>query len=667
MQRVSSLTHRRWAALRALCLGALMVSGSFTATANAAESNTAKSTANSEQSADSRPSADMAPGTQTTSAQATSTAPTSNVQTPLDVPTVHGLAIYGEPAHKPGFTHFPYVNPEAPVGGRMTRAAIGSFDSTNPFILKGNSVAGLNYFGGLIYDTLMIPSADEPFTEYGLLASGVRLAKDRSAIEFDIDHRARFHDGVAVTAEDVVFTYRLLKDEGLPFFKSYYHDVTGVSVIDADTVRFEMAPDAARELPLIIGQLPVLPEHYWKSRDFTRATLELPLGSGPYRMASLDAGRQVRYERVDDYWGKDLPVNKGRHNIQTLVYDYYRDQTVSLEAFKAGSIDLHVESSAKNWATAYDTPALHEGRLKKLEVPDSNPAGMQGFVLNERRERFQDPKVREALALVFDFDWINRNLFYGAYQQTHSYFENSDMAADGMPTGKELALLEPFKDELPSAVFDKPLPIDEPQELRPRLRKALGLLREAGYEVVKGQLVSRSSGKPLTLEVLNYDTQFERIIQPWIRNLARIGIKARIRTVDVNQYINRRRSFDFDVVVGSYPQSNSPGSEQREYWTSDYADVAGSRNLIGLKSPVVDALTDALIQAQTREDLLSATRALDRVLRWGFHVVPQWHLAATRIALWNKFGYPQPFPEYQLSLDSWWVEPDKDASLEPGE
>lgn len=667
MQRVSSLTHRRWAALRALCLGALMVSGSFTATANAAESNaaesnTAKSTANSEQPADSRPSADMALGTQTTS-----TAPTSNVQTPLDVPTVHGLAIYGEPAHKPGFTHFPYVNPDAPVGGRMTRAAIGSFDSTNPFILKGNSVAGLNYFGGLIYDTLMIPSADEPFTEYGLLASGVRLAKDRSAIEFDIDPRARFHDGVAVTAEDVVFTYRLLKDEGLPFFKSYYHDVTGVSVIDADTVRFEMAPDAARELPLIIGQLPVLPEHYWKSRDFTRATLELPLGSGPYRMASLDAGRQVRYERVDDYWGKDLPVNKGRHNIQTLVYDYYRDQTVSLEAFKAGSIDLHVESSAKNWATAYDTPALHEGRLKKLEVPDSNPAGMQGFVLNERRERFQDPKVREALALVFDFDWINRNLFYGAYQQTHSYFENSDMAADGMPTGKELALLEPFKDELPSAVFDKPLPIDEPQELRPRLRKALGLLREAGYEVVKGQLVSRSSGKPLTLEVLNYDTQFERIIQPWIRNLARIGIKARIRTVDVNQYINRRRSFDFDVVVGSYPQSNSPGSEQREYWTSDYADVAGSRNLIGLKSPVVDALTDALIQAQTREDLLSATRALDRVLRWGFHVVPQWHLAATRIALWNKFGYPQPFPEYQLSLDSWWVEPDKDASLEPGE
>ena len=666
MQRVSSLTHRRWAALRALCLGALMVSGSFTATANAAEPN-----ANSEQSADSRPSADMASATQATSAQATSvqatSTPTSNVQTPLDVPTVHGLAIYGEPAHKPGFTHFPYVNPEAPVGGRMTRAAIGSFDSINPFILKGNSVAGLNYFGGLIYDTLMIPSADEPFTEYGLLASGVRLAEDRSAIEFDIDPRARFHDGVAVTAEDVVFTYRLLKDEGLPFFKSYYHDVTGVSVIDADTVRFEMAPGAARELPLIIGQLPVLPEHYWKSRDFTRATLELPLGSGPYRMASLDAGRQVRYERVDDYWGKDLPVNKGRHNIQTLVYDYYRDQTVSLEAFKAGSIDLHVESSAKNWATAYDTPALHEGRLKKLEVPDSNPAGMQGFVLNERRERFQDPRVREALALVFDFDWINRNLFYGAYQQTHSYFENSDMAADGMPTGKELALLEPFKDELPSAVFDKPLPIDEPQELRPRLRKALGLLREAGYEVVKGQLVSRISGKPLTLEVLNYDTQFERIIQPWIRNLARIGIKARIRTVDVNQYINRRRSFDFDVVVGSYPQSNSPGSEQREYWTSDYADVAGSRNLIGLKSPVVDALTDALIQAQTREDLLSATRALDRVLRWGFHVVPQWHLAATRIALWNKFGYPQPFPEYQLSLDSWWIEPDKDASLEPGE
>ena len=321
MQRVSSLTHRRWAALRALCLGALMVSGSFTATANVAELNAAGPNADSEQSADSRPSAYVASATQATSAQVTSTIPTSNVQTSLDVPTVHGLAIYGEPAHKPGFTHFPYVNPEAPVGGRMTRAAIGSFDSTNPFILKGNSVAGLNYFGGLIYDTLMIPSADEPFTEYGLLASGIRLAEDRSAIEFDIDPRARFHDGVPVTAEDVVFTYRLLKDEGLPFFKSYYHDVTGVSVIDADTVRFEMAPGAARELPLIIGQLPVLPEHYWKSRDFTRATLELPLGSGPYRMASLDAGRQVRYERVDDYWGKDLPVNMQQttHLSQRLV------------------------------------------------------------------------------------------------------------------------------------------------------------------------------------------------------------------------------------------------------------------------------------------------------------------------------------------------------------
>jgi microcin C transport system substrate-binding protein len=405
---------------------------------------------------------------------------------PLDVPTVHGLAIYGEPAHPAGFTHFPYVNPDAPIGGRMTRAAIGSFDSTNPFILKGNSVAGLNYFGGLIYDTLLTQSADEPFTEYGLLASGIRLAEDRSAIEFDIDPRARFHDGEPVTAEDVVFTYRLLMKDGLPFFKSYYHDVTRVSLIDTDTVRFDMAPDAARELPLIIGQLPVLPEHYWKTRDFTRATLELPLGSGPYRMASLDAGRQVRYERVADYWGKDLPVNKGRHNIQTLVYDYYRDQSVSLEAFKAGSIDLHVESSAKNWATAYDTPALRDGRLKKLEVPDSNPAGMQGFVLNERRARFQDPRVREALALVFDFDWVNRNLFYGAYQQTHSYFENSDMAANGLPEGRELALLEPFKDQLPAAVFRDPLPIDEPTELRPRLRKALNLLRDAGYRVADG-------------------------------------------------------------------------------------------------------------------------------------------------------------------------------------
>ena len=577
-----------------------------------------------------------------------------------DVATVGGISLYDSPALPDDFTHLPYTNPDAPKGGELRQAAQGSFDSTNGFIIQGNPADGLSH----VYDTLMEASADEPFTMYGLLAGGIRLDPDRHWMEIDLRRSARFHDGHPVTAEDVVFSFRLLRDQGQPFYRAYYAGVDQVEALDDDTVRFEFSDNESRELPLILGQLPVLPKHYWQSRDFTSPTLDKPLGSGPYEVASILPGRRIVYRRVDDYWGRNLPINRGRHNIDRLVYDYYRDQTVALEAFKAGNLDLRRESSAKNWATAYDTPALEAGFIKRMTVPDAQPAGMQAFVMNLRRAPFQDRRVREALTLATDFDWLNTHLFYGAYQETDSYFESSEMEAQGLPSDAELALLAPYRDILPDKVFEEPLPMSRPDTLRARLKKALSLLREAGYEVRDGVLVDTDTGRPMRLQFLLYDTQFERVTLPLIQNLERLGIQASVRVVDVNQYLTRRRNFDFDLMIGSFPQSANPGNEQREYWTSEYADAPRSRNLIGLRNPAVDALVDRLIGADSRQALDTTARALDRVLRWGFYVIPQWHLDGTRIAMWDKFGYPQPFPEYTFDLSSWWVYPQRAARVE---
>ncbi|WP_112056350.1 extracellular solute-binding protein [Onishia taeanensis] len=576
------------------------------------------------------------------------------------VATVHGLALYGEPALPADFSHFSYVNPEAPKGGSLLRAAIGgSFDSTNPFIVRGTPAAGLNQ----IYDTLLESNPNETFSSYGLLAEGIRLDPQRRWIEFDLRPEARFHDGEPVEASDVVFSFETLTEKGQPFYAGYYEDVTKVRALDGDTVRFEFAPNNSRELPLIIGQLPILPEHYWADRDFTATTLDPLLGSGPYRISEVQPGRRIVYERVEDYWGKDLSVNQGRHNIDELVYDYYRDQTVALEAFKAGNLDMRIESSARQWATAYDFPAAENGLVKQLNIHDGQPSGMQAYVMNLRRETFKDPRVREAINLAFDFSWLNDNLFYGAYERTESFFENSPMAASGLPSEDELALLEPLRDQLPASVFETPLPLEEPEKLRPRLAKALELLNEAGYVVREGVMTQVETGEPLSLEVLLYDTQFERVVQPLLRNLARLGVQGDIRIVDVNQYLNRLRNFDYDMIVGSFPQSNNPGNEQREYWTSAYANKPQSRNLIGLENPAIDSLVETLIRADSREELNTAARALDRVLRHGFYVVPQWYLDKTRIALWDMFDYPQPFPEYNLDLSAWWVDPEREAEI----
>ncbi|EWG99180.1 extracellular solute-binding protein [Halomonas sp. BC04] len=576
------------------------------------------------------------------------------------IPTVHGLALYDEPALDEDFTHFPYVNPDAPKGGSLTRAAVGSsFDSTNPFIIRGTPAIGI----GEIYDTLLVENVDEPFSVYGLLARGMRLDPDRFWIEFDLRAEARFHDGEPVTAEDVVFSFNLLVEEGNPFYRGYYADVESVEALDRHTVRFEFTTNHSRELPLIVGQLPILPKHYWEEHDFSAPTLARHPGSGPYRLAEVEPGRRIVYERVADYWGAELSVNRGRHNIDRLIYDYYRDRDIAWEAFKAGVMDYRTDARAATWAIGYDFPAYNDGLVKRITVPDGQPSRMQAFVFNLRQDKFQDVRVREALNLTFDFPWLNANLFYDSYSRTESYFQNSEMAAEGLPSESELALLEPHRDDLPERIFDSELPIDHPTELRERLRLAYELLLEAGYEVRDGVLVDGESGRPLSVEVMLFDSGLERVVQPMLRNMSRLGIQGSLRIVDINQYLNRLRSFDFEIITGQFPQSNNPGNEQREFWTSDFAESPQSRNLMGLQDPVVDELVERLIRANSRSELNTAARALDRVLLWNFITIPHYHSGETRIAVWDKFGYPEPFPSYGFDLSAWWVDSEREDEI----
>ncbi|MGM0520711.1 MAG: extracellular solute-binding protein [Pseudomonadota bacterium] len=583
----------------------------------------------------------------------------------VSVKTRHALSLYDTPALPEDFTHFPHVNPDAPKGGSMTRTAVGgSFDSTNPFIIRGTPASGISQ----IYDTLMASNPNEPFSLYGLLASGVRLDPEREWIEFDLRPEARFHDGEPVTADDVVFSLDILREEGNPFYRNYYAGVDDAVALDDHRVRFNFNDSDSRELPLIVAQMPILPRHYWESRDFTAPTLAKHPGSGPYRIDTVDPGRRIVFKRDENYWGKDLPVNVGRYNIDRLAYDYYRDRDIAWQAFKAGLTDFRTDARAATWAIGYDFPAYHEGLIKRITIPDVNPSRMQAFVFNLRKEKFQDPRVREALSLTFDFPWLNTNIFYGAYQRTESFFQNSEMQATGKPSKEELALLEPFRDGLIDShrsdrLFTQPLPIDQPEDRRARLHRALTLLREAGYHVERQRLVHQESGDPLTLEVLLYDSGLERVVQPMLRNMARLGVQTSLRIVDINQYLNRLRSFDYDMVISQFPQSNNPGNEQRDFWTSAAAKQPQSRNLMGLSHPAVDQLVEQLIRASSRDELHTVTHALDRVLRWGFYVIPHYHSGETRIAVWDKFEYPEPFPKYAMDFDAWWVDTEREAQL----
>ncbi|MDP6704738.1 MAG: extracellular solute-binding protein [Alphaproteobacteria bacterium] len=575
----------------------------------------------------------------------------------------HGLSLFGELKYPPDFTHLDYVDPAAPKGGAIKLAAIGTFDSLNPFIIKGSPASSL----GLTYDTLMEGAQDEPSTEYGLLAESVEVPKDLSWVAFTLRAEAKWHDGKPVTPADVIFSFETLKKQGAPFYRFYYANVAEVTQTGPRTVKFKFAGPENRELPQIVGQLTVLPKHYWQDREFDATTLERPLGSGPYRIKSFDAGRSIIYERVADYWGRDLPVNKGRYNFDSIRFEYYRDQTIALEGFKAHGFDFRQESNSKLWATAYDFPAIKDGRVVKEEIAHEIPTGMQSFVFNLRRTQFRDPKVREALAYAFDFEWSNKNLFYGQYTRTRSYFSNSDLASRGRPQAAELAFLEPLKGRIPDQVFGKeyrPPRTDGSGNVRNNLRAAKKLLDAAGWRVKDGILTHGESGQKMEIEILLVSPAFERVVAPMVRNLKRLGVQAQIRIVDTSQYRRRLDSFDFDMVVGSWGQSLSPGNEQREFWGSAAAKREGSRNITGIENAAIDKLIDHVIFAKSRAELVAATRALDRVLLWGHYVIPNWHIRSFRVAYWNRFARPAVRPKYGLGfLDTWWLDASKDAAL----
>ena len=566
----------------------------------------------------------------------------------------HAITLYDEPPKYPAnFQHFDYVNPDAPKGGTLRQQSVGGFDSFNPFIPKGNAVGV-----GLIYDSLTYHSPDEPFTEYGLLAERIDKAPDNSYVRFILNPKARFHDGTPVTAEDVIFTFNILLEKGDPMYRHYYADVAQVVAEDKLRVRFDFKHQDNRELPLILGQIQVLPKHWWATRDFSKGDLEPPLGSGPYRIGKVAPGSAVTFERVKDWWAKDLPVSRGLYNFDRIQVDFYRDSQVALEAFKAGQFDVNLEYSAKDWNTGYDSPALRAGKFVQLAIPNHNPAGMQGYVFNLRRPIFQDRRVREAIAQLFDFEWANKQLFYGAYKRTHSYFENSEMAATGLPSEAELKLLEPLRDKLPPEVFSqefKPPVSDGSGIIREQSRRAYQLLTEAGYRIDNDKMIG-PDGKQLAFEFLNFQPNLERVVLPFKRNLAGLGIDLQIRRVDVSQYINRLRSRDFDMTSAIWPQSSSPGNEQREFWHSSSADNPGSRNLMGLRDPAINQLVEGLIRSGSREELITHARALDRALLWGHYVVPNYYVDTWRVAYWKRFGRPPVTPLYDYGLMSWWEE-----------
>ena len=581
-----------------------------------------------------------------------------NHSTRSELEPVHGLAMHGEVKYPASFPHFDYVNPQAPKNGTLQLAVVSNgFDSFNPFVIRGVAAAGISTY---LYDTLMEASADEPFSEYGLIAESLEVPEDRSYVIFNLREEARFQDGEPITAEDVAFSYRVLTTEGHPFYRNYYADVSEVTVEGPRRVRFDFGDTKNRELPLILGQMPILPAHYWQDRDFSGNGLNIPVGSGPYRIADYEAGRSVTYQRVKDYWAKDLGVRKGRFNFDEIRYEYFTDDTVALEAFKAGSFDFRQETSAKNWATAYTGQAFEEGKITKEAIEHHRPVGMQGFVYNTRRPVFADPKVREALAYAFDFEWANRNLFFNQYTRTDSYFENSELASSGLPEGRELEILEPFRDQLSPDVFTEdyaPPSTEGETTLRDNLRTALTLLREAGYHIQDRKMVHQETGKPLAFEILLFQKSFERVVLPFKKNLERLGIDVTVRLVDSNQYIQRVRNFDYDMITQVIPQSDSPGNEQREYWHSSTADVTGSRNYMGIEDPVVDELVNQVIQAPTREELVYRVRALDRVLLNGHYVIPHWHLTKDWVAYWNKLERPEVTPKNGVDINNWWITP----------
>ncbi len=569
----------------------------------------------------------------------------------------HGISAFGELKYPADFEHFEYVNPNAPKGGRLsmigTEARI-TFDSFNNFILKGDAAQGLEY----LFDSLMTRAVDEPDAVYGLIAESADLAPDKMSVVFKLRPEAQFADGTPVTADDVVFSFDTLKSKGHPNYQLTLRDVEKAEAVDPHTVRYTFKGNLVRDLPLVVAELPVLSKAFYTAHPFDQNSLEKPLASGPYAITDYKPGTYVTYKRRPDYWAKDLPVNRGRFNFDELRYEYYRDRTLELEGLKAGNFDYREEFTSIDWATAYNIPSVKEGRLVRETIPDGRPSGAQGFFINMRRDKFKDPRVRKALDLAFDFEWSNKNLFFELYTRTQSYFENSDMKAVGPPSAEELVLLEPYRKQLPPEVFGEPYtpPVtDGSGRNRDNLKKAHELLVAAGYG---------AGGKPLDIEILSFESGFERIILPYVANLKRVGINASLRMIDPAQYERRIKSFDFDMAIQRYSLRLTPGVEVKSYWGSDAAKMDGSFNLSGISDPVVDALMTKMIEAKTRADLTIAARALDRVLRAGNYWVPQWYKPVHTVAYWNKYSRPAVMPKYDEGvIDTWWFDPDKAAKL----
>jgi len=578
------------------------------------------------------------------------------------------LSLFGDIKYPADFKRFDYVNPDAPKGGAVRQISVGTFDNFNIAVsgVKG-SIAPI----GLIYERLMENALDEVATGYGLLAEAAQHPGDFSWVIYRLRKEARWHDGKPVTPEDVVYSLEVLKKYN-PLYAAYYRHVAKAEKTGEREVKFSFDSVGNRELPQIVGELTVLPKHYWegtdsqgKKRDISQTTLEPPLGSGPYRIKDFAAGRTLTLERVKDYWGANLPVQIGQNNFDELRYEFFRDSTVALEGFKGDQVDWRLENSAKNWATAYDFPAVTEKRVVKEEFPNRSSGVMQAFVLNNRRDQFRDARVRNAFNWAFDFEEMNKQLFYAQYIRINSYFAGTELASSGLPEGQELAILETVRDKVPPEVFTKPYqnPVGgDPEAVRGNLREAMRLLKEAGYEIKDRKLVD-TTGKPVAVEILVQDPAFERVALFYKPSLERIGVATSVRVVDNAQYENRLRSFDYDIIIHSWPESLSPGNEQREYWSSQTADVPGSSNYIGIKNPAVDALIDKVIFAKDRTELVAATHALDRVLLWNHYVVPQWNYPKVRTARWDRFSRPAEMPKYGAAAFPalWWFDADKAA------
>jgi len=578
----------------------------------------------------------------------------------------HGLSAFGDLALPPDFDHFPYADPDAPKGGTLSLIGWGgvtTFNSLNNYILKGDAAQGLE----LLFDSLMVRAANEPDAVYGLVAESAEVADDGMSVTFHLRPEARFADGSPLTADDVAFSFETLKEKGHPLYHQMLRDVVKAEALDPQTVRYTFQGDLVRDLPLTVAGLPIFSKTYYATQPFDETTLEPPLGSGPYVVDKFAQGRTIVYKRDPDYWAKDLPVNKGRWNFDKIVFEYFRDRTAGMEAFKAGTYDFREEFTSKVWATEYGFPAIRDGRVKKEVLPDETPSGTQGFFINTRRDKFKDKRVREALGLVFDFEWTNRNMFYGLYDRTESFFENSPMEAEGAPSDAERVLIESLDVEVPDGVLAPvvmPPKSDGSGQDRALLRAAGTLLDEAGWHVQNGKRVN-DKGEQLTIEFLTFEPTFERIIAPYVKNLTLLGIDARIRRVDPAQYQQRLKNFDFDVTTQRYVMRNTPGVELRSYFGSQSADLSGSLNLAGVKDPAVDALIEKVVAAKTREDMTVAARVLDRTLRAGHYWVPHWYKGSNTVAYWDKFSRPETKPKYDRGiLDTWWFDEAKAKAVE---